>query len=910
MFPRWVISIVLTLVSTVALFLSCAHKEPEPFQAEGRRQPVVQGEMIQNPLGELLSYLRLTEGDLAIELPKPSKDPFRLEKVNVLLKKPLAIEPYADYLSRKIEEDKVSLHAMLSLAIHELEIGSSPTPSSTTPSSSEIKRFSKLFSHFPEEVRDELSEFLSATSAAHAILNDAFSPLSQDEVTFLKNYFSEMMLSDKIALKEADHSLPPTSSRGEEQFVRETAFYLAHKIKRNDFYAAALALAAAVDRLAKNIHLLNNLNRSITRDPDVGGDLLACADTPFGKVMIGGKGPNTYRTTQALLIIDLGGDDQYHNVSPPPHQHSLATLPSIIIDLEGNDLYNSHINYTQGCGNFGVSFVVDCSGDDTYLAQDFAQGCGFFGVGILYDKEGNDRYLSDIMAQGAAAFGVGILCDLEGNDSYQGNLYNQGMGFVGGMGLLIEAQGNDSFFSGGKYPDFREPKVAFDSFSQGFGYGCRNFGSGGIGVLWDDQGNDHYSSSYFSQGASYWLALGLLIDNGGSDTYHARRYTQGAGTHLTVGALIDRAGDDCYTSLGVSQGCGYDHSQGVLIDYEGDDTYSAKWFAQGASGASGVGLLRDHRGNDTYFCGPFNSQGSGQYDTKTESGSIGLLLDLQGEDRYGEKGGNNALGQQGSYGGAIDTPTSLWDSNIPSWSDEQVTAGSTHEPYLLKPPLLVPREPLPELEANLENEEYRQKVINLLAEQGPSLIPRLVDYLKIRDDLLKLTIMEIVQKMGKDAAPELRKTLDSETLDASLMSSLLYMLGDCSDERAADTFLSFLKGNEAKLRAMAMRGVSRLKPVLPLGRLIPYAHDENPSVRKHLALTLKGYQEPAALQVLITLLADPHFNVRFAAASSLRSNGEEAKPYLLSLITHHDNYPGYAVNLARDLIKGVALEMK
>ncbi len=282
-----------------------------------------------------------------------------------------------------------------------------------------------------------------------------------------------------------------------------------------------------------------------------------------GKVgLFGGAGVG-----KTVIIMEL-----IHNVA---HGHEGLSVFAGVGERtrEGNDLYNSSKKYSLACGSFGLSFLIDCSGDDRYLSQDFSQGCGFFGVGVLYDKEGDDRYLADIMGQGAAAFGTGILCDLKGNDSYHGNLLNQGMGFTGGIGLLIESRGNDSFFSGGKYPDFREPDVAFDSFSQGFGYGYRNFGSGGIGVLWDDEGNDHYSSSYFSQGSSYWLAIGLLIDNGGNDIYHARRYAQGTGTHLTVGALIDRLGDDCYTSMSVSQGCGYDFSQGLLFDNEGDDDY-------------------------------------------------------------------------------------------------------------------------------------------------------------------------------------------------------------------------------------------------------------------------------------------------------------------------------------------------
>ena len=898
------------LLIVLTLFSACLYKKTTPCEREGKRYVPRKEETTQNPLKSLLTHLRLTERDLKVELPTTNEDHFRLEKVNVLLKNPLTIEPYANYLSRSIKENKFYLEKLLSLAIKELEIDIDSKAFQDLSLRNESNQFKNVLPEIPEEVRDELLLFLSTSYLAHTRLNEAFSPLSQSEIGFLENYFSEMVLNDKLELEEGAQDPTQSSSRREKQNVKEISFYLASKIKRKQLYEASLLLAGALDRILKDADLLKKIivKDKLKEDAGLSGDVILQEDTPLGKIIIGGKEPTYYRNTKALLIIDLGGDDEYHNISSSFNRDPFISSSSTIIDLEGNDLYISSKKYSQGSGIFGLSFLVDCSGDDRYISYDFSQGCGFFGVGILYDKEGDDRYLSDIMGQGAAAFGVGILCDLTGNDSYHGNLFNQGMGFVGGIGLLIEAQGNDSFFSGGKYPDFREPEVAFDSFSQGFGFGCRNFGAGGIGILFDDEGNDHYSSSYFSQGSSYWRAIGLLIDNAGSDTYHARRYTQGAGTHLTVGALIDRSGDDCYTSWGVAQGCGYDCSQGLLFDSEGDDTYSAKWFAQGASGASGVGTLIDQKGNDYYLCGTYNGQGSGKYDLKRESGSIGLLIDLQGEDRYIGKGEDNCLWSQGKYGGGIDSSKSSWNRNISSWSDDELILGKGAIFPPIKPPVLEKKRLLLEIETNLENEDAKQMVIKQLSEKGPSIIPQLIDYLDIKDDLLTLTIIEIVKKIGKDGGPHLRKALDDSNLDNSIKYYILHMLGDIEDEHSQETFASLLHVDDPKLRALAMRGLSKLEPVLPLVEIQPYAEDENPSVRKYLAIVLKGYEEPDALKVLAELLADNHFNVRFAAFESLRNKGLKVKHYLLDLINHQDRYPGYALDLARDILEEWGVE--
>jgi len=918
-FSKWIITIPFQrreikvfsfLLIVLILFSACFYKKTTPVEGEKKRYLPSKEEIAQNPLKSLLTHLRLTEYDLKVELSKTNEDHFRLEKVNVLLKNPLTIEPYADYLSRSIKENKLSLERLLSLAIKELEIDTDNKATHDLSLPNESNQFKNVLPMISGEVRDELLSFLSTTYSAHTRFNKAFSQLSHSEIEFLENYFSEMILNDKIELEEGAQAPAQSSSRRERQYVRETSFYLASKIEQKKLYEASLLAAGALERLLNNVDLLKKITVKDRPKEDAGlsGDVILWEDTPLGKIIIGGKGPTYYRNKKVLLIIDLGGDDEYHNISSSFNSDPFTSSSSTILDLEGNDLYISSKKYSQGCGSFGLSFLVDCSGNDRYVSHHFSQGCGFFGIGILYDKGGDDCYISDIMGQGAAAFGVGILCDLTGNDSYHGNLLNQGMGFVGGIGLLIEGQGNDSFFSGGKYPDFREPRVAFDSFSQGFGFGFRNFGAGGIGVLWDDQGNDHYHSSYFSQGSSYWLAIGLLIDNAGSDSYHARRYTQGAGTHLTVGALFDRSGDDCYTSWGVSQGCGYDFSQGLLFDSEGDDTYSAKWFAQGASGASGVGMLIDQKGNDSYLCGSYNSQGSGKYDLKRESGSIGLLIDLQGEDRYLGKGENNFLWRQGKYGGGIDSSKSLWNVKTFSWSDDEIILSKGMISPSIKPPVLEKKKLLPTLETNLENQDSKQIVVKQLSEKGPSIIPQLIDYLDIKDDLLKLTIMEIAKKMGKDAGPPLRKALEDSNLDNALKYYILYMLADIEDEHSRDTLASFLKVDDPKLRALAMRGLSKLEPLLPLVQILPYAEDENPSVRKYLAIALKGHEEPAALKVLTGLLADNHFNARFAAFESLREKGLKAKQYLLDLINQQDRYPGYASDLARDILEDCGVE--
>ena len=201
-------------------------------------------------------------------------------------------------------------------------------------------------------------------------------------------------------------------------------------------------------------------------------------------------------------------------------------------------------------------------------------------------------------------------------------------------------------FAGGKYSDSRDPENATASNAQGFGYGLRPFNisvgsSGGIGLVYDQNGNDIYISSYFGQGASYWYAFGALVDEAGNDLYISGRYSQGAGIHVSIGALIDEKGDDHYiSSFGVGQGCGHDFGIGVLVDNDGDDFYKGGVLVQGFGNETGIGILYDKKGNDTYVS---DGPGSGNFSSFHEAGSIGLYVDSEGTDNYSSGEKNNQV---------------------------------------------------------------------------------------------------------------------------------------------------------------------------------------------------------------------------------------------------------------------------
>ena len=902
------LKIVFFLLFLPLLFSACFFRTSTPAVEKGIHN-LSDLKTSQNGLGLLLRHLRLTITDLTINTEDAHADPFRLEKVNSFLKNPLKIERYATHLTKDFKTGIHEIETITQLALRELELDVQTYTIPELVIKENTTTSEQLFADLDEEVRTELLNFFFAARSGQKKMNQAFATLAQNEIGYLGNYFSEMILMDKIIHKAGRESFEgangPSPLKKEEQFVRERAFYLANTIDLIQLYEGSLIMAAAVDRLLNNIDAIttSHFPHPTFSTEGLRGDILLSQDTPLGKIIIGGRGPTYYNNIRALLIVDLGGDDEYHNISASPSFDPFTTFSTVIIDMNGNDLYSGDEGYAQGSGIFGFNCLIDQAGNDTYISHDFSQGSALFGVGILYDIRGNDRYRSDVFGQGSAAFGCGLLYDLDGNDSYYANLFSQGFGFVGGVGLLMDAAGNDTFFVGDTYPDDREPEVAFDSFSQGCGLGDRYFASGGIGILWDQAGNDSYRSNYFSQGSSYWFALGLLLDGGGNDTYRARRYSQGTGTHHTVAALIDRGGNDKYVSWGVSQGCGYDFSQGLLFDSGGNDFYHADWFSQGTSGMSGIGIMVDQSGDDVYVSSSLNSQGSGQYNDETQEGSIGLLLDLEGNDSYSGKGKNDYLWRQGNYGGGIDTRNGIWEKSLPYSSLTTITVNQNSPKKIKQPPVFLKEPPLPELEYDFSDNYYRQQVISELSARGPTIIPQLLDYLALKDTQLTSVASEILKEMGAEAATPLREILSEKTLDRSRTAVLLRVLGDISDEDSSTTFLSFIENDDPQLRILALRGLIALKHPDLLDLLLSATKDESRWVRKYSALVLKGRNDPTALKALTDLLGDDHFSVRFAAFEGLQEKEERGKPYLIESISENNGYPVYAFDLMEDLLK-------
>ncbi len=288
---------------------------------------------------------------------------------------------------------------------------------------------------------------------------------------------------------------------------------------------------------------------------------------------------------QVKLVIDNKGTDKY--VSDENTGNGGWFGISIIVDHSGNDEYLGHIA-SNASGVMGIGIIVDHSGEDYYQANHFSNGAGIYGAGILLDLgQETDNYESINFSQGfGGPRGFGMIYEHAGNELYRTNQqtpsvygtpsvyasYSQGFGFglrkfdSGGIGVIYDNAGNDRYEGG--------------EFSQAGAYYW------GLGILHDERGRDLYYGNRYSQGFGVHQATGILVDRSGNDSYWSMTAAcQGAAWDVAMGLLLDEQGQDHYHGDSLCQGSAAMQAMAWLIDLQGDDHYSSSSpISQGNSG--------------------------------------------------------------------------------------------------------------------------------------------------------------------------------------------------------------------------------------------------------------------------------------------------------------------------------------
>jgi hypothetical protein len=430
--------------------------------------------------------------------------------------------------------------------------------------------------------------------------------------------------------------------------------------------------------------------------------------TPIGRIVVRGSGDDVVEdkaNAQGIaLLFDLGGNDTYR---VPAGASDEKTPVSVAIDVRGSDhygyvevpspldgdllpsdakgRYDSGVTPDmgfgpitlsrtprQGSGTAGIGLLFDLGKEsDTYRSLAISQGFAAMGVGVLFDEAGDDVYEAEVASQGAAVFGVAALVDRSGNDTRRSFSMSQAFGGAKGAAALVDGSGDDDYLVDVGDPDLGGHPVYFTpqlpgkgnaSMSQGAAQGRRpqnamdtGYMAGGIGVLRDAAGSDHYTGSVFAQGVGYWQGLGMLLDGGsGADVYNAKWYIQGSSAHFALSLFVDEGGDDRYNPdvppAATSIGLGHDFSASVHLDLGGNDEYHAPGLSLGSGNINGIGCLVNVGGNDHYIIAGDPTLGAGNYSSEAPFGAkrqdamtVGIFVDVGGKDTYTVGGADRSL---------------------------------------------------------------------------------------------------------------------------------------------------------------------------------------------------------------------------------------------------------------------------
>lgn len=606
--------------------------------------------------------------------------------------------------------------------------------------------------------------------------------------------------------------------------------------------------------------LLFTLQSDLTRDILRDSVQSATFDSPIGRIAIGGPGNDIYTGTYAI-IIDVGGDDVYQ-LDRQQRSDLLNRPVQCIIDLDGNDTYRSG-NYSLGAGFVGAGILIDRRGNDVYTGGDFSLGCGLLGVGVVHDLEGDDLYAAGVNTQGAGIYGIGVLLDDGGHDTYRCHAQGQGFGGTAGVGILNDGSGNDQYIAASPYVDILRYDSHQITFAQGAALGSRPLASGGMGLLLEHDGNDHYTCDIYGQGTGYWFALGGLVDARGDDRYEAYQYAQGSGVHFATGILRDMHGNDVYVSHGVSMGCGHDIAVGMLLDEHGDDAYVVESLSLGGGNANAVSMFIDLLGNDSYIA-QHEPSTMGYSDLRRSYGMIGVFIDANGIDSYTSTLRNNTWSTKSTYGVFVDT-TSITNSDLQEALTQTTTQGQQEKLASATDSLFV--------QASAAPLRFQSNVVparNALAARGDEALPYLVRQMSTQMPRERITLETVLPKIYESSPDRTRQALQEQlrSQDASTAALAATILGKVRDTSCIPDLIAMSNDASWRRRRLAVFTWGELNDSLFTNAFTHLLRDPVPYVRQRAAFAI-GKVPGATLDSVRLALYDDEQIVRHAAIEGL-----------------------------------------
>lgn len=616
--------------------------------------------------------------------------------------------------------------------------------------------------------------------------------------------------------------------------------------------------------------LLNyTLQSDLTRDILVDSVQSATFESALGRIAIGGPGNDTYVGSYAI-IIDVGGNDVY-NLSSQRSSRNTVLPVQCIIDLDGNDTYRAG-DYAFGAGVLSAGILIDRRGNDVYVAGDYSLGSGLVGLGIVHDLDGDDIYTSGTNTQGSGIYGIGLLYDDNGHDTYRCHAQGQGFGGTAGVGIINDLDGNDQYIAASPYVDILRYDSHQVTFAQGAALGSRPLASGGLGVLLEHNGNDHYVCDIYGQGTGYWFGLGGLIDVRGDDRYEAYQYAQGSGVHFATGVLRDLDGNDVFVSHGVSMGCGHDIATGVLIDDAGDDAYVVESLSLGGGNANAVSLFMDLSGNDAYIA-QHEPSTMGYSDFRRTYGMVGVFVDGDGNDSYTSAMRNNTWSMKSTYGVFIDTTAAI--ARTGQESTEPATPEAMSAPPAGQPALASSLDSL-FIQASAALLRFQPNVAPArkeIAARGEAALSFLSSQMSTQMPRERITLETVLPQIYTSAPEATRTMLRSHlrSMDGAASALAATVLGKVRDTTCIPDLIAMASDNAWRRRRLAVFTWGEINDTLFTGSFAPLLSDPVPYVRQRAAYAI-AKQPGVSFDALRPVLTDDEHVVRSAAVEGLIRN--------------------------------------
>ncbi|MCB1059067.1 MAG: HEAT repeat domain-containing protein [Calditrichaeota bacterium] len=712
-----------------------------------------------------------------------------------------------------------------------------------------------------------LEPLQSALSLAEGYRKQAFDSLSPDQrqalLLSIPLWFEDEDTPADDSLKGSLYRAFGIEADTSQDVTSDSVLTLLARVNRNALAAAGYAFLRGVAEMAAHEpEFPVPTPKKGKGEPPVSGvegEVLFYQDSPLGRIVVGGKGPNRF-TEEFAVIIDLGGDDKYV-ARCASAVGGIRRSTSVVIDYGGDDFYAPAGWLSQSCAILGLSALVDLAGDDTYRAGAFSQSAAFCGVSLLWDASGDDLYTASWFTQAAAVCGVALFTDGQGRDLYDGAGYGQAFASTFGFAALNDLEGNDVYRSGGlvKHEPLRPED--YRSLSQGFATGARPRGGGGYAILHDFGGNDFYDAEIFAQGVGYWYSLGALIDEAGNDSYSATQYAQGSGIHLACGVLEDASGDDRYTArFGPSQGAAHDLAVGMLCDGSGDDYYTVSG-GQGMAITNSAAIFVDMQGNDLYANTEPTASLGGTRPARS-FGNLALFVDGEGKDIYpGSEAADSSVWFRDEYGYGVDI---AFDSTRPRETLVEV--------------VLVPEDTTRSLEDLFKDASEWEVTDNRTKVRRARLAlkaigKRAVDWvgenkLATNSGLERRAIVELFKEYPSDALPYLRTMFEGSNPDGRRTAAST--VAEMKATEAASWLEAKLEDpSYENLRPTILRTFGEINAVGTIPTLRKYAASKSERERLAAVVSLGKMKSADGYPELFGALSDSLFTVRSAAVYAL-----------------------------------------